>query len=68
MIPSQHVPPMACFNSENVNRLQLYCVGRLLYFVHLLLYRSLKLTFPLDIGGLSRDGIIKSEMGLSSME
>lgn len=36
-------------------------------YVHPPLYRALKPTFPSDIGGLSRDGTSKSEMGQGLM-
>lgn len=36
-------------------------------YVHLSLYRALKLTFPWDIGGISHDGTIKTSIGIGSM-
>lgn len=59
--------PMACFVDDNVTKLQQFCSGRFPLLVHPSLYRALKQTFPLDIGGLSPDGTIKSEMGTGSM-
>lgn len=38
-----------------------------LLFVHLYLYRALKLTFPWDIGGLEFHGLIINEMSQGSM-
>lgn len=60
-------PSLAYFDNYNIKRLQQYRAGRLLLFVHPSLYRTLKLTFPLNIRGLSLDGIIRSEMCLGSI-
>lgn len=60
-------PPMACFEDEVVKKLHQYCSGRFPVFVHPSLYRALKLTFSLDIDGLSPDGTIKTKMGTGSM-
>lgn len=60
-------PPPAYFDDRNVKRLQQYCAGRLPLFVHPSLYRALKLTFPLDIGGLSPDNTVRIEMGTGSI-
>lgn len=60
-------PPMACFDDDIVKKLQQYCSGSSPVFVHPSLYRALKITFSLDIGGLSPDDTIKSEMGTGSM-
>lgn len=38
-----------------------------LLFIHLSLYRPLKLTFPWDIGGLDFDGLIINEMSQGPM-
>ena len=36
-------------------------------YVHRFLYRSLKVRFPLDVSGLSRDGRVTTEIGTSSL-
>ena len=36
-------------------------------FVHPCFYRSLKLRYPLDVGGISRDGRVTSELGTGSL-
>lgn len=61
------VPPIAFFDNDNVKKLNQYCSGELLLFVHPSLYRALKLTFSLDIGSLSPDDSIMTEMGTGSM-
>lgn len=40
----------------------MFRLGRLHVFIHPSLYRVFKLTFPGDIGGLSLDGSINTEM------
>ena len=44
-----------------------FCSGRVLIYVHPSFYRSLKLWFPLDVGGLSRDGRVITELGTGSL-
>ena len=36
------------------------CTGRVPIYVHPSFYRSLKLRYPLDVGGISRDGRVTS--------
>ena len=45
----------------------LNCSGRVPIYVHPALYRSLKVRFSLDVGGLSRDGRVTTELGTSSL-
>ena len=42
-------------------------IGRSPLFVHLSLYRALKLTFPRDVGGLAHDDAIPTEIATESM-
>ena len=42
-------------------------IGRVPVVLHPSLYRSIKLTFPLDVGGLAHDGAIDNEMATGSM-
>ena len=44
-----------------------YCSGRVPILVHPSLYRSLKLRFPLDVGGITRDNQVTSELGTGSL-
>ena len=43
------------------------CTDRVLIYVHLSFYRSQKLRYPLDVGGISRDGRVTSELGTGSL-
>ena len=36
-------------------------------YVHLCFYRSLKLRYPLDVGGISKDGQVTNELGSGSL-
>ena len=44
-----------------------YCLGRVPIFVHPCFYRALKLKYPLDVGGVSRDGWVTTELGTGSL-
>ena len=44
-----------------------FCAGRVPILVHPSFYRSLKVRFPLDVGGVSRDGRVTTELGTSSL-
>lgn len=54
-------------DNEQISQLKQFCSGRVPVLVHPSLYRALKLTFPWDVGGISQDGSIKTEMGTGSM-
>ena len=41
--------------------------GRVPIYVHPCFYRSLKLRYPLDVGGISRDGRVTPELGTCSL-
>lgn len=71
MIPkANHIfgmfPPMICFDNDSVKNLDQYCLGAAFLFTPSL-YRALKLTLNLDIGGLSVDDTTKSEMCTGSI-
>ena len=44
-----------------------FCSGRVPILVHPSLYRSLKLQFPIDIGGITRDNRVTTELGTCSL-
>ena len=44
-----------------------FCSGRVPILVHLSLYRSLKLRYPFDVGGISRSGWVTSELCTGSL-
>ena len=41
--------------------------GRVPILVHPSLYRSLKLQFPIDVGGITRDNRVTTELGTGSL-
>lgn len=47
---------------DSLDQLAPRCEGRVPIYVHPCLYRALKLTFPLDVGGIARDGRVTSEL------
>ena len=44
-----------------------YCSGRVPILVHPSLYRSLKLKFPIDVGRITRDNRVRTELGTGSL-
>ena len=44
-----------------------FCSGRIPILVHPSLYRSLKLRFSIDVGGITRDNRVTTELGTGSM-
>ena len=44
-----------------------YCSGRVPILVHPSLYRALKLKFLIDVGGITRDNRVTTELGTGSL-
>ena len=44
-----------------------FCSGRVPILVHPSFYRSLKLRYPMDVGGISRDDRVSTELGTGSL-
>ena len=44
-----------------------YCAGRVPILVHPSFYRSLKLRYPMDVGGITRDDRVSTELGTGSL-
>ena len=44
-----------------------YCSGRVPILVHPSLYRALKLKFPIDVGGITRDNRVTTELCTGSL-
>ena len=44
-----------------------FCSGRVLILVHPSFYRALKLKYPMDVGGISRDSRVTTELGTGSL-
>ena len=51
----------------SLNVLSNKCMGRVPIYVHPCFYRSVKLRYPLDIGGIFRDGRVTTELGTGSL-
>ena len=51
----------------SLNVLSNKCTGRVPIYVHPCFYRSLKLQYPLDVGGISRDGLVTTKLGSGSL-
>ena len=58
---------LAEWEHTSLNKMMSYCSGRVLMYVHASFYRSLKMKYPLDIGGISRDGRVSTELGTGSL-
>ena len=44
-----------------------YCAGRVPILVHPSFYRSLKLRYPMDVGGITRHDRVSTELGTDSL-
>ena len=44
-----------------------FCSGRVPILVHPLFYRFLKLRYPMDVGGITRDDRVSTELGTGSL-
>ena len=44
-----------------------YCAGRVPMLVHPSFYRSLKLRYPMDVGGITRNDRVSTELGTGSL-
>ena len=44
-----------------------FCSGRVPILVHPSFYRSLKFRFPIDVGGITRDNRVTTELGTGSL-
>ena len=44
-----------------------FCSGRVLIFVYPFFYRSLKLRYPMNVGGITRDDRVSTELGTGSL-
>ena len=51
----------------SLNIMSTKCTGRVPIYVHPCFYRSLKLRYPMDIGRISRDGRVTTELGTGSL-
>ena len=58
---------LAEMGHDSLNEISSKCTGRVPIYVHPTFYRSLKLRFPYDVGGVSRDGRVNIELGTGSL-
>ena len=58
---------LAELEHSSLKRCLPFCAGRVPILVQPSFYRSLKVRFPLDVGGLSRDGWVNTELGTGSL-
>ena len=58
---------LAELEHSSLKRCLPFCSGRVPILVHPSFYRSLKVRFPLDVGGVSRDGRVNTELGTGSL-
>ena len=52
---------------DSLNDISAKCTGRVPIYVHPTFYRSLKLRFPFDVGGISRSGRVTPELCTGSL-
>ena len=58
---------LAELEHSSLKRCLLFCSGRVPILVHPSFYRALKVRFPPDVGGVSRDGRVNTELGTGSL-
>ena len=58
---------LAEMEPPSLKKMSTKCTGRVPVYVHPSFYRPLKLRYPLDVGRISRDGRVTSELGTSSL-
>lgn len=63
-IPGQQLIDM---DHPSLKNITYKCEGRTPLYVHPSLYRALKLTFPLDVGGVAKDGLPSAELLTGSL-
>lgn len=58
---------MVEMRTTKLKRLQKFCAGNVPVILDTFLYRSLKLTYPTDVGAIILDGRMTTEMGTRSL-
>ena len=58
---------LAEFEHPSPRKMMSYCSGRVPIYIHPCFSRSRKLRFPLDVGGLSRDGRVNTDLDTGSL-
>ena len=58
---------LAELEHSSLHRMLNFSAGRVSTLVHPSFYRCLKVQLPLDVGGMSRNGLVTTELGTSSL-
>ena len=58
---------LAELEHPSLKKIMSFCSVRVLIYVHPSFYRSLKLRYPLHVGGLFRDDRVTTELGTGSL-
>ena len=58
---------LAEIEHPSFNVMSTKCTGRVPIYVHPSFYRSLKLWYPMDVRGISKDSRVTTELGTSSL-
>ena len=58
---------LAELEHSSLKRCLHHCAGRVPILVHPSFYRALKVRYPLDVGGVSRDSRANTELGTGSL-
>ena len=58
---------LAELDHSSLKKMLPFCSGRVPILVHPSFYRSLKLRYPMDVGGITRDDRVSTELGTGSL-
>ena len=58
---------LADLRHQSLKKMLPFCAGRVPILVHPSFYRSLKLRYPVDVGGITRDDRVSTELGNGSL-
>ena len=58
---------LADLRHQTLKKMLPFCAGRVPILVHPSFYRALKLRYPVDVGGITRDGRVSTELGIGSL-
>ena len=58
---------LAELEHPSVKKMLTFCAGRVPIYFHPSFYRALKIRYPMDVGGVSRDGRVSTDLGTGSL-
>lgn len=70
LFEAKHIFPdirMIEFGSPDLKKLRQYCAGKVPGLLHPSLYRAVKVTYHMDIGGIVLDRQMTSELGIGNL-